>query len=211
MNRKLLFLVLLFCMLASSGCVCQPPGISSVSVNLYPQHRNWWCWAAATEMISNYYSHRVLQADSANFVHGQPPDCAVGCDCWGGGWGAGIGDIQNNWTHWNFTYTYVANSLSWDDLKSSIACGRSPIMTIWWWSGGGGHVVVAYGYADTDVGDFVSYRDPWPPDFTQAANVANDCPTQAGGGDHVTTYAAYVNDGAHNWGNTFHRFSYQAP
>ena len=91
MDRKIVFVLLLAASvvaLIASTRRCETPLLSSVPVNLYPQHRDWWCWAAATEMISTYYGHRVLQPDSANFVHGQPPDCWQGCDCWGDDWGA---------------------------------------------------------------------------------------------------------------------------
>ena len=214
-NKFPIFIILFILIMITACTPCTPPGISSVTISLYPQQRDWWCWAASTEMISSYYGHRVLQPDSANFVHGQPPDCSVGCDCWGSAWGASITDIQNNWTQWDFTYTYESDSLSWDNLKSTISnstnCGKSPIMVIWWFYGGGGHVVVAYGYADTNAGDFVSYRDPWPPSYTEPDHAGDPCVAQAGGGDHVTTYAAFVDDGVHNWGDSFHHFVYQAP
>lgn len=222
MKRKgIAYIVLAFAVFTLvSGC-CSPPKISSVSVNLIPQHRDWWCWAACTEMISDYYGHRVDQCDSANYVHGTPPDCCTGCTgncpCWGGAWGASIGDIQNNWTHWGFNYTYVASSLPWEDsegfdvkdtISTSQACAKSPIYVVWWWAGGGGHVVVAYGYAETTVGNFVSYKDPWEPDCEKAQQ---QCTPKSGGGDYVTTYAAFVNDGVHSWGNSFHRFEYTGP
>jgi len=225
MSRKLIFMfILASIVLVITGCACEPPGISSVPVNLYPQHRDWWCWAAATEMISDYYGHRVYQPDSANFVHGinfpnDQTDCWQGCDCWGWRWGATIQNIKDNWDHWNFTYTYEANHLSWDDLKDTLSstqyCGKSPVFVVWWdatypytW----GHVVVAYGYAEIqNVGNFVSYRDPAPPDYGPTANVTDECPYIGGGGDHVSTYQAFVNDGVHDWGDSFHHFRYVQP
>ncbi|MDL1971335.1 MAG: hypothetical protein LWW94_10325 [Candidatus Desulfofervidaceae bacterium] len=119
------------------GC-CHPPLVSSLNVELIPQHRDCWCWAATTEMISKFYGHKIDQCDSANYVHGTPPDCCTGCQgncpCWGWGWGATINDVKNNWTHWHFNYTYKTSSLSWKKLKATIAstrcCGKSPIQAV---------------------------------------------------------------------------------
>ncbi len=201
-----------------AGC-CSPQKLSSVNVRLIPQHRDWWCWAASTEMISEYYGHRVDQCQSANFVHGIPPDCCTGCtgDCpgWGGDWGATISDIQNNWTHWNFNYQYVASSLSWDNLKKTIStamfCCKSPIMVVWWWKPvgwSGGHVVVAYGYAEAGGQRYVAYYNPLPEDCSK---VGTQCTAVPGGEDAVTTYDAFVDDASHTWGNSFYDFDYTGP
>jgi len=188
----------------------------SVNVDLIPQHRDWWCWAATTEMISDYYGHRVDQCQSANFVHGTPPDCCTGCTgdcpCWGSGWGATINDIKNNWTHWSFDYTYASSSLSWKDLREIIStskyCKKSPIQVVWWWTGGGGHVVTAYGYAEVGSDRYVSYLNPWPPDCEKTGN---QCKSASGGEDAVMTYDAFVSDASHNWGDSFYDFKYTGP
>lgn len=217
MLRKIIFVVVVLCALwMMAGCVpaCIPPTFTQLPVNLYPQHRDCWCWAASTEMISEYYDNRILQADSANFVHGQPPDCSQGCDCWGWGWGASIQDIKDNWTHWNFSYSYKASELSWTELKNKISvgsgCGSSPIMVTWWWypvGQNGGHVVVAYGFSENKAGNFVYYRDPWQPDFVEPANPGDPCVAQAGGGSYVSTYQAFVDDTVHQWGDSFYQFA----
>ncbi len=210
-------IALAVCALASlammPGC-CQPKKIGSLPVPLVAQHRDWWCWAATTEMISNYYGHTVDQCQSANFVHGTPPDCCTGCtgNCpgWGGGWGASIADIQNNWTHWKFTYVYAASSLSWASLRTvtspSPSCGKSPVQAVWWWTGGGGHVITIYGYADAGGQKYVSYNNPWPPDCSKDGTT---CYSVTGGEDAVMTYDAFVSDPSHNWGNSFYSFSYK--
>jgi len=196
----------------AAGC-CRPKKIESLNMNLIPQHRDWWCWAATTEMISTFYGHAVEQCQSANNVHGTPPDCCTGCTgncpCWGWAWGASITDIQNNWTHWKFTYTYAASSLSWADLtktlSSSPACTRSPIQVVWWWTGGGGHVVAAYGFAEAGGQRYVSYNNPLPPDCSKSGT---QCTPVSGGEDAVMTYDAFVSDTGHNWGNSFYNFKY---
>lgn len=219
MKRKASASMLAFGLFALvSGC-CSPPALSSVEVNLIPQHRDWWCWAATTEMITGYYGHQIDQCESANYIHGIPPDCCTGCtgDCpgWGSDWGARISDIQNNWTHWDFDYTYEASSLSWDKLKQTIStstnCGRSPIQVVWWWAGGAGHVVTAYGYTETADGNYVAYRNPWPPDCDEPEGAEDECTPVIGGEDAVSTYAVFVNNGIRSWGNSFHHFRYTGP
>ncbi len=198
-----------------AGC-CNPSPVGSLPVPLIPQHRDWWCWAATTEMISSYYGHAIDQCESANYVHGTPPDCCTGCTgdcpCWGSAWGASIGDVQNNWAHWQFNYTYDASSLAWSEVKSTISpntdCGKSPIQVVWWWTTGGGHVVTAYGYAEVGDEKYVYYKDPWPPDCEK---IEGECNPTTGGADAISTYDAFVNDGSHTWGNSFHHFSYVGP
>jgi hypothetical protein len=214
-DRRLAVVLFIVLALAWGGC-CSPQKLASVNVRLIPQHRDCWCWAASTEMISEYYGHRVDQCESANFVHGTPPDCCTGCkgDCpgWGWAWGASITDIKNNWTHWKFSYDFQSSALTWDNLKKTIStskwCCSSPVMVIWWWTGGGGHVVVAYGYVEIGSQNYVSYNNPWPPDCQKVNAVCSPVP---GGEDAVTTYKAFVNDGSHTWGDSFYNFKFTGP
>jgi hypothetical protein len=211
-----LFAAVLAALLAGAGC-CSPPQIASLPVQLVPQHRDWWCWAASTEMISEYYGHRVDQCQSANFVHGIPPDCCTGCTgtCpgWGKPWGATVDEIKNNWTHWQFQYAYMAGSLDWSSLQKTIStsehCCHSPIMVIWHWDTGGGHVVVAYGYAQVGSQRFVYYNDPWPPDcHTITLTTGKYCYPVAGGDDVVTTYEAFVDPTGGHWAHSLYNFNF---
>ena len=213
MNRAFILLFpVVIGLIFASGC-CHPKKIAALDVPLIAQHRDWWCWAATTEMISSFYGHSIEQCQSANFVHGTPPDCCAGCtgNCpgWGSGWGATIADIQNNWTHSKFTYQYAASSLSWADYRTtvspSLGCRKSPVQVVWWWTGGGGHVVTAYGYAEAGGQNYVSYNNPWPPDCSRSGS---QCSATAGGEDAVMTYDAFVSDASHNWGNSLYQFKY---
>lgn len=224
MKKRIAFVVLVLLSVALvSGC-CRPPKIASVGVNLIPQQRDCWCWAATTEMISEFYGHKIDQCESANYVHGTPPDCCSGCTgdcpCWGWGWGATISEIKDNWTHWNFEYEYISSTLPWedddeDDVKDTISptrfCKKSPMQVVWWWRGGGGHTVTAYGYAEVGDERYISYFDPWPPDCEKPDPPGNVCNPVAGGDDVVSTYNAFVDDGVHQWGNSFYDFEYTAP
>jgi len=213
MKRSKVFVFAVLCLAVfgfQAGC-CQPPKLSSVGVNIHPQQRDWWCWAACTEMVSEYYGHRVIQCDSANYVHNKDHDpdveCCTGCKgdcpCWGSAWGAFIDEIKDNWTHWKFNYTYVASSLSWEDLKSTVSttscCGKSPIYVVI-----PGHVVVIYGYAEINGNKYISYFDPWEPNCEK---VSANCQDKTGGADVVTTYDAFLN----KWKHSFYKFSYVGP
>jgi len=226
MRIKAIPLILIFfALLALAFGCCHPPNIASVGVNLIPQQRDWWCWAATTEMISEYYEHTIDQCKSTNYVHGTPPDCCTGCTgdcpCWGDDWGAYISDIKSNWTHWGFEYKYVSSELPWeddeeDDVKETISptrfCKKSPIQVVWWWypnpGWNGGHVVTAYGYAEVGGQRYISYFDPLPPDCDKPDPPGNVCNPVVGGDDVVSTYAAFVDDGVHQWGDSFYDFNY---
>jgi hypothetical protein len=195
--------------------VYRQPAIAVLDVNLVPQHRDFWCWAAATEMISTYHGSRVDQCDSANFVHGVPPNCCTGCsgDCpgWGPAWAASIAQIQNNWNHWNYSFSYEARALTWQELVSAIYPIRSPVFAAWYWTGGGGHVVVARGYELLGDGSRLVYvLDPWAPDCQPPSQTPSGqplpCQPQAGGTVSIMDYPTFVNDRIHRWGDSLHDF-----
>lgn len=203
------FLVVL--LLGMLSACCNPPKVASLGVNLHPQQRDWWCWAAAAEMVSQFYGHQVNQCDSASYVHNKDhnPDincctgCSGNCPCWGSAWGATIDEIKDNWTHWNFTYTYLDGTLAWKDLKEALSptasCLKTPIEVII-----PGHVIVAYGYAEIDGTNYVSYYDPWEPNCSKDDD---GCEPQPGGDDVVTTYDAFLTI----WNKTFYKFKYTGP
>ena len=217
MKKLLLLTLLAISLLALCGCVCKPLKLGSIPANrTIPQHTDTWCWAASTEMVSDYYNHRVDQCESSKFVHNNPADCSKGCpgycSCWGV-CGATIGEIENNWTHWKFKYVHTSAELSWADLEKSLSmrlfCDKSPVQVIWWWSGGGGHVVTAYGYVESANGDFVSYYNPWPPDCSGPSNACKS--STSGGEDAVATYEWMVSTADKRWGDSFAKFSYAGP
>ena len=214
MMNKIRFLIIIFLPILLLPSCCDPPLMSTVSIKLIPQERDCWCWAATTEMISDYYGNRIPQCESVNYVHGDSPDCCTGCkgncQCWGWDWAATITQIQNNWQHWNFDYDYTASELSWDKIKKTVStssnCCKSPIQAVWWWKPlyeNGGHVIVIYGYAEIGNNRYVAYYNPLP----ESCNKSSDnCTTQTGGSDVITTYENFVSSAAHEWGNSFYQF-----
>jgi hypothetical protein len=215
MARLFLAVAVLLAGQGLAGC-CTPQKFGGVAASWHPpQHTDTWCWAASTEMVSDFFGHRVNQCDSSQNVHGRPTSCTGGCpaycDC-RGSCGATIAQIESNWTHWSFSYRHVATSLDWDTMKKTLsstsACDKSPVQVIWWWTGGGGHVVTAYGYAETPTGNYVSYFNPWSPDCTDT------CPestSTTGGDDAVATLDWMVSTTDKAWGDTFHQFKYTGP
>lgn len=199
--------------------VCIPLAESKLEIGLVPQHRDWWCWAACTEMVSSYYHTRVDQCYSADFVHGTPPECCTSCSgkcpCWGKDWGVNIVQIKNNWNHWLFRYEYKPSNLDWATLKATISsgkyCDKSPIYVVWNWYGGGGHVVMVNGYKDDKVANtqLVYYNNPWPPDCVKDSS--GNCSPQTGGETAVSTYDDFVDDGIHKWTNSFYKFIDENP
>jgi hypothetical protein len=216
-----------FLLLIGLSACCTTSKLSSVPANWHvPQHTNTWCWAASTEMISDYYNHRINQCDSSRFVHNKPASCSQGCPdyckCFDDhlnyadrvGCYASISDIKNNWTHWSFSYLYTSSDLSWADLKKSCSmasgCDKSPVQIIWWWTQGGGHVVTAYGYAETAGGNFVSYFNPWTYDCSMPNKDCSSAQT-SGGEDAVATYEWMVSTADKTWGDSFSKFKYVGP
>jgi hypothetical protein len=216
-RRKKIFLVVFFVLgIFLLGC-CDPPGNTTLGVNLIPQHRDWWCWAACTEMISQYYGHRVEQCLSAKFVHDNLPDCCTGCSgkCpgWGNAWGASTANIKDNWTHWKFDYHYKAASLDWNTIKKTIGnsknCWKSPIYVIWKWNGDGGHVVTSYGYIEKGDKKYVYYRDPWPVDCKK--DDQDNCHPINGGSNVVSTFEYFIDNEFKKWSHSFYHFKYIGP
>jgi Papain-like cysteine protease AvrRpt2 len=130
-----------------------------LSVPLYSQQTNMWCWAASGEMVMKYVSPtiKVTQCDEAavNFKKTSCCNNPTPVECIEGGW-----QIFN---HYGFDFTQVnSKALSWNELKSSIDSNK-PVMYAWAWHGGGGHMMVATGWATFNNQNFVHINNPWPP------------------------------------------------
>ena len=188
-------------------------------MELRAQHRDFWCWAAATEMVSEYLGRRIRQCESVSYVTGTLY-CTETCECetgWGPYFGADVEQMKDNWRHWDFKFKHLAGPLPWSELTQEIARGRKPIFAVWSWAGGGGHALVVAGYAQgverrfgppvlrNVRGNYVLYKDPWPPDCETEAGFYS-CTEVAGGDEAVCTYEAFVSDGVRVWDNTLHLF-----
>lgn len=212
--------LLVFLAWGFDGFFIRPKGVV-LKMRLRPQHRDYWCWAAATEMISEYLGRRISQCDSILNVHAFAW-CTEACECetgWGPAFGADLSQMMDNWRDWDFKFKHVTGALSWSDLTQEISRTRKPIFALWSYAGGGGHALVVAGYAQPSGRDlflplvrrnYVLYKDPWPPDC-EPGDGFYTCTEVPGGDEAVSTYAAFVDDGVHVWGDTLHLFINAAP
>jgi hypothetical protein len=222
-KRWLLFPAIFALVLLASGFdgfFIRPKGML-LKMHLRAQHRDFWCWAAATEMISEYLGRRISQCDSVSYVTGAAW-CTETCECesgWGPFFGAELEQMKDNWRHWDFKFKHLAGRLPWPDLTEEISRSRRPVFAAWSWVGGGGHVLVVNGYAQPSGRDlilplirrnYVLYKDPWPPDCEPSDGFFT-CTEVSGGDEAVSTYAAFVDDGVHVWDNTLHLFINTVP
>ena len=189
----ILFLALPF-MFFLHSCHCAPdPIAASNAVTLRPQETNVWCWAAVTQMITEFLGHGRTQCDLANQRFGQTNCCSGTCQnktatCTQGGW--------TMFNESNFNFTAAPTALSWDFIKSKIDCSNQPLALIDGPLGGGmGHVRVIYGYMAVGSSRFLLIRDPWAP---------------CNGGIYTYSYDDYVNNTSRILWETEHSFVYHS-
>lgn len=147
-------------MIALSGC-CQPNAtIGSASVNLRAQETNNWCWAATTQMVTEFLGHGRTQCDLANERFGRT-------DCCNGGCPKNAACNMPGWTMFNesnFNSTASATPLGWADITKEVFCRKRPMAYAYGpKTGGVGHVVVLSGYVEVGGIRYLSLNDPWSP------------------------------------------------
>lgn len=146
-----------------------------LSVPLFPQQTNVWCWAASGQMIMSYLgATAVTQCVQANVELGRTDCCSspTPSACVKGGY--------TQFDRFNFNVSYYAGgALPFASLTSEINANR-PVEFAWSWTGGGGHVMVATGTLVDRAGQQWVYRNnPWPPNV---------------GAQDILSYSAYVSD-----------------
>ena len=175
---------------ALTGCCTPNEIVGAVSVQLRPQETNNWCWAATTQMITEYYGHGRSQCELANERFSMTTCCEGDCPknsaCNIPGW--------TMFAECGFDSTASATPLSWYDLKCEIDCDDSPLSYAYGpKSGGVGHVLVISGYARLDGTDYVALTDPWDP---------------CDGAQRWITYSEYSSSGTSNHWETSYNFHY---
>lgn len=146
--------------LALSGC-CNPNAtLGSVSVNLRAQETNNWCWAATTQMVTEFLGHGRSQCDLANQRFGRTDCCTTGCP-------KNAACNMPGWTMFDesgFNSTASATPLTWDQIRTELFCRKRPMSYAYGpKTGGVGHVVVASGYVEAAGIRYISLNDPWSP------------------------------------------------
>ena len=166
--------------------------VKLLSVPLFPQETNSWCWAASGQMVMQYFGFPEPQCEQATFQFGQPSNTNC-CNkptpgiCISGG----IVEIG----HYGFTYQQLgsASALTPEQIKNQIATRQTP------WilnpnSSGFGHVTVGIGYITLNNAFWlVAVNDPWPPstgDFYYETYTSYKC-GYWGGVCHTEGYDLY--------------------
>lgn len=194
MKRKIFIFVLLLSLSAAllNSCCTPDPTASTVAVTLHPQETNVWCWAACTQMITEFLGHGRTQCDLANQRFGQTNCCDGSCDnktdaCTQGGWVM--------FTESGFSYTDPGGTpLPWDTITACISCKRQPTDLIDGpLSGGMGHCRVIYGYVVIDGTKYLLIKDPWAPCV---------------GNSYALKYDDYANNTLRELWTTDHDFTY---
>ena len=175
-----------------TGCCKPDPTASTDAVILHPQETNVWCWAACTQMITEFLGHGRTQCDLANERFGQTNCCNGACDqktaaCTSGGW------VMFTESGFNFIDP-GATPLSWDTITYCISCRHQPTDLIDGPKGGGmGHCRVIYGYANINNTRYLLIKDP-----------SNPCV----GNSYALAYDDYANQTLRDLWTTDHDFVY---
>ncbi|HET9529629.1 MAG TPA: C39 family peptidase [Blastocatellia bacterium] len=144
---------------SAPGSACDATAHKSLNIPPRRQIGTNWCWAAAGEMVMNYFNINVTQCLQANRRFNRNDCCPFSARC--------------NLTGWPQFEVYGLNysrtsyeALSWDQIKKEIACNDSPVAFTWRYIGEfkeeRGHMMVAVGYEVKPDGQRIVYaNDPW--------------------------------------------------
>ena len=146
-------------------------GIPSVQMNYMAaaQRNSQWCWAAAIQMVLNYYGVNILQEQIVARTYGTDPYGRL--PDWAGRLDA-ISASLNNWSIDNAGRTYVVRStLNWGAPSPAILLQElqqgHPVIVSYLSSPTTAHAIVITGaqVVQSSVGPIVQslvVRDPWP-------------------------------------------------
>jgi hypothetical protein len=164
---------------------------NNLSVTLYPQEEDEWCWAATGRMTMLYAGGDesvITECAEANDAFDQSSCCSNG----------GTSACNKPWLpiyeDWGFSAKARSAYLSWDSFKASIDAGK-PVAFLWRWKSGGGHYQVAKGYYEdlttSPATKMVYVNNPWPPN--KGAKTSYTYDNWIGGSkfDHTQTYYFY--------------------
>lgn len=171
---------------------CSSSSDTQLGVDLQPQANGAWCWAASGQMVlaSLNPSVSVAQCDQAN-QYFQRSDC-----CGDSTHATPEGCNREGWPVFE-PYGYVPavkknSELSWQEIKTQIACRRQPFAFSWQWDDGSGHMMVATGFQTTPEGiRMVCWNDPLPMGTGEA---------------YCDTYEEYVSGDDHTHWNDYYNF-----
>ncbi|MBI3407612.1 MAG: C39 family peptidase [Planctomycetes bacterium] len=120
---------------------------------LFGQEKPNWCWAACSEMISDYNGKRKKQKDQVIASYGREADVP--------GW------PDFDWC--GFKFRRQGNPLTWQALKAEIDSDRPFCYAKRPVGGGNGHMLVVVGYTKEKM---LILLDPWPVNRGQRRRLA---------------------------------------
>lgn len=125
-------------------------------ISILKQETNQWCWAACGRMIMQFLGNDVSQCSQADHFLNLTNSCnsPVPQESIKPGWPQ-FGDYGFNADH-----TAWGTPLTWEEIVTEINANR-PIAWTKAWVGGGGHMLVGWGYQETDSSKMVKTIDPW--------------------------------------------------
>ena len=138
------------------GSACLQLNEQILNIREIRQLANNWCWAASGEMVLSHYNQAVRQCKQVSDRLGNDRCCdlVINQECDQTGWP----DFQR----YNLRFQKTSKqALTWDQIKTEIACKRNPIAFSWAWAGGGtGHMMVIKGFRSVDGVNWVLVNDP---------------------------------------------------
>jgi hypothetical protein len=129
-----------------------------------PQEKSNWCWAAATDMVAEYYyrqTKEVKQCELASNLFGLSDCCKSDPSSSSGkcNQGCEVTDVSAVFETLKIEAQFRNRSLTLKELQLEIDAKR-PVQVGFEWTGGGGHVVIVIGYGRDEAGDFLIVNDP---------------------------------------------------
>jgi hypothetical protein len=124
----------------------------------YRQKTSVWCWAAASEMMIEYYLHKHIRqcqqvddwldkTSSTNHPECCAPSIPAQCTFPGG------------LTFLLYDYNFDSSRLAWNDIKHVLDRGQ-PFASVWKFDGSTNHYTVTFGYVEIDNQRWVLLHDP---------------------------------------------------
>ena len=162
---------------------------SSLSVPLYAQELDCWCWAASGRMCMKFLGKDVSQCSQASHYLSRTDCCnAQRCPNPNNGHPCNQGG-RCEYSYWGFNSTMTYGALSWDALVNQIKNLKKPVDYQWYWTGGGAHIMVARGVQSDGSYNYVQINDPWAPcqGYTSWVNYTY----WVSGGDHTSGWDIY--------------------
>lgn len=145
-KSKVMIITCIICLLMNSIAVAVQP-MYALPIKKVKQLKTWWCWAASSVAILDYYGTTVSQSDIVTLVKGSPVDLP-----------ANGYEIQEGLENWGIS-SGTTTSLPFSTITSEIYDYRRPIIAGIY----PGHAVVVDGY-DLEIG-YIEYMDPQYPSY----------------------------------------------